>query len=46
MKALSKIDKIKAFIAPKITYIITLLDNNVNLSIYVGEGIYGLYRYL
>ena len=28
MKSLSNSDKIKAFIAPKITYLITLLDNN------------------
>ena len=33
MKALSKINKLKAFIAPKITDIITFLDNNGKLDV-------------
>ena len=31
MTALSKSDKLKAFIAPKMTNFITFLDNNINL---------------
>ena len=40
MKALSKSDKLKAFIEPKMTFIITFLDNNVKLAIYIGAGEY------
>ena len=31
MKALSKSDKLRAFIAPKMTDLITFLDNNINM---------------
>ena len=46
MKEFSKKDKINAFIAPKMTYLITFLDNNRKLAIYTGEVIHVLYRYL
>ena len=36
MKALSKSDKLRAFIAPKMTYLITFLDNNIKL-LYIQE---------
>ena len=45
-KALSNSDKLKAFIAPKITYFITFLNNNGKLAIYTGVNIHGLYCYL
>ena len=45
-KALSKSDKIKSFITPNITDIITFRDNNGKLYVYTGEYIHGLYRYL
>ena len=31
MKALTKIEKLKAFIAPKMTYLITFIDKTANL---------------
>ena len=43
MKTFSKIDKLKAFIAPKITDIITFVDNNVKLAVYTVGNIHGLY---
>ena len=46
MKALSNSDKLKAFITPKMTYLITLLDKNGKLAVYSGENIHGLYCYL
>ena len=46
MKTLSKSDKIKAFIAPKMTELITLLDNNEKSAVYTGVNIHELYRYL
>ena len=45
-KALSKSDKLKAFIAPKMTDLIKLTDNNRKSSVYTGENIHGLYNYL
>ena len=35
-------DKLKAFIAPKMTYLIILLGNNRKLAIYTGVNIHGL----
>ena len=35
--SLSRSYKLKAFISPKMTDIITFIDNNVNLGIYTGE---------
>ena len=46
MKELTKSDKIRSFIAPNMTYIITFLDNNGKYSVYTGGGIRGIYRYL
>ena len=34
MKALSKSDKLRALIAHEMTYLITLLDNNVKSAVY------------
>ena len=45
-KESSKSDKLKEFIAPNMTYIITLLDNNGKASVYTGGYIHGIYRYL
>ena len=46
MKAILNSYKPKAFIAPKVTYIITFLDNNRKLSVYTRRNILILYRYL
>ena len=46
MKALSKSEKIKAFIAPKMTDIITYLDNNGKCAVYTIGDIHGIYRYI
>ena len=46
MKALSKRKKIIYFIAPKMTDLITFLDNNGKYSIYTGGYIIGIYCYL
>ena len=45
-KALSKSDKIRALIAPKMTDLITFIDNNRKSDIYTGGDIHGIYRYL
>ena len=46
MKALSKSDKLRAFIVPKMTDLITFLDNNGKSAVYTGGDIDGIYRYL
>ena len=46
MKELSNIDKLRAFIAPKMTDLITLLDNKGKYAVYKGGKINGIYRYL
>ena len=46
MKEFSTSDKIKAFIATKITDLFTLLDNNIKLAVYTGGNLRGLYHYL
>ena len=46
VNALSKSDKFKAFIAPNMTYLIRLLDNNRKYVIYTGRDIHGIYHYL
>ena len=46
MKELSKSNKIKVLIAPKMTDIIKFLDSNRKYAIYTGEIINGIYRYL
>ena len=46
MPAFSKSNKIKEFIAPKMTDISAFLDNNRKLAVYTGGDIRRLYRYL
>ena len=46
MKSLSKCDKIKASINPKLKDLITFLDNNGKLAIYAGKNIHVIYCYL
>ena len=46
MKALSKSDKLRAFIVPNMTDIITFLDNKGNYDVYTGGDIHGIYIYL
>ena len=46
MKALSKSDKLRSFIALKMKDIITFLDNNIKPGVYTGVDIHGIYRYL
>ena len=46
MKTFSKSDKIKAFIASIMSYLIRSLGNNRKLSVKTGGVINGLYRYL
>ena len=46
MKALSKSDKLRYFIAPKMTYLIIFLDNNVKSSVYTRGYIPGIYHNL
>ena len=46
MRALSKSNKLKAFIAPKMKNVIIFLDNNVKYAVYTGGKIHGLYCYL
>ena len=45
MNSLSNSDKIKALIAPKMTYLTTLLKNKLKLPVYTGVNILGIYRY-
>ena len=46
MKALSKRYKIKSFIVPKMTDLITFLYNNRKPHVYTGGNIHGIYSYL
>ena len=46
MKALSKSDKLRYFIAPKMTHLIIFLDNNVKSSVYTRGYIPGIYHNL
>ena len=46
MKAFSKSDKLKAFIATKMTDLINFLENNVKSDICKGGNINGLYLHL
>ena len=46
MNSFSNIDKLRAFVAPKITDLTTPLDNNRKSDLYKGGDIYGIYRYL
>ena len=45
-KTYSKSDKLRALIAPKMTDIITLIENNGKSAVYAGGDINGIYRYL
>ena len=44
--ALSNSDKLRYFIAPNMTDLITLLENNVKYAVYTGGKIHGIYRNL
>ena len=46
IKALSNNDKIRAFIAPKMTDLIIFLDNTGKSAVYIGRDIHCIYRYL
>ena len=46
MKALSKSDKHRYYIAPKMTDHIKLIDNNGKSDFYTGGDIHGIYCYL
>ena len=46
MKALTKSEKLKAFIAPKMTDLITFIDKNGKSDVYDRGDINGIYRYL
>ena len=46
IKALSKSNKLKAIIVPKMIDIIKFLDNNIKFDFYTGGGIHGLCSYL
>ena len=46
MKALTKGNKLKAFIAPKMKDLITFLEKNGKSAVYEGGDIHGIYRYL
>ena len=46
MKALTKSEKLRAFIAPKMTDLITFLDYNGKYAVYTGGDIHVIYCYL
>ena len=46
MKALTKSEKLKVFIAPKMTDLITFIEKNGKSAVYDGGDIHGIYRYL
>ena len=46
MKVLTKSEKLKAFIAPKMIDLIAFLDKNGKSAVYEGGDIHGIYRYL
>ena len=46
MKALAMSEKLRAFIAPKMTDLIAFLDKNGKSDVYEGGDIHGIYRYL
>ena len=45
-KSLSNIDKLKTLVAPKMTDLITFLENNGKYAVYTGGNINGIYHYL
>ena len=46
MKSLSNSDKLKAFIVPNMTDLITLFDKNIKSAVYTRGDICGIYCYL
>ena len=46
MNSLTKSEKLRAFIAPKMTDLIIFLDNNGKSAFYTGGYIHGICRYL
>ena len=46
MKALTKSEKLRAFIVPKMKDLITFLDKNVKSAVYTVGDIHVIYRYL
>ena len=46
MKALTKSEKLKAFIAPNMTDLITFIDKNSKSAFYDGGDIHCIYRYI
>ena len=46
MNLLSKRYNLKVLIAPKMTYLITLLDNSRKSAVYTGGNIHGIYIYI
>ena len=46
IKALTKSEKLKAFIAPNMTDLITLIDKNGKSTVYEGGDVHGIYLYL
>ena len=44
MKALTKSEKLRSFIAPNMKYHITFLDNNGKYYVYTGGDNHGIYR--
>ena len=46
MDSLTKSEKLRAFIAPKMTDLITSFDKNGKSAVYEGGDIHGIYRYL
>ena len=44
--ALTKSEKLRAFIAPKMIYLINLFDKNRKYTVYEEGDIHGIYRYL
>ena len=45
MQAFSNSDKINSLVAPHMEYLITFIDNNGKLDIYIGGNFRGLCRY-
>ena len=44
MKALTKIEKLKSFIAPKMTDLITFIDKNGKYDVYDGDETFHIWR--
>ena len=46
MNQFSNIDKIRAFVAPNMTYLVTFLDNDGKPAVCTGGYICGIYSYM